>query len=103
MLAVFDLVFFASAKLKSELSALLSASGSRRDGVGMWRSDVEGKSSVCFDVNFEYEDAYQATLLYYLICIMFLSISKLYLFACKVLRGGNMTGIILLPFVGCAV
>ena len=41
---VFDLVFFASAKLKSELSALLSASGSRRDGVGMWRSDVEGKS-----------------------------------------------------------
>ena len=32
---VFDLVFFASAKLKSELSALLSASGSLRDGFGM--------------------------------------------------------------------
>ena len=32
---VFDLVFFVSAKLKSELSALLSASGSLRDGFGM--------------------------------------------------------------------
>ena len=32
---VFDLVFFASAKLKSELSALLSASGSLRDGFGI--------------------------------------------------------------------
>ena len=31
----FDLVFFASAKLKSELSALLSASGSLRDGFGI--------------------------------------------------------------------
>ena len=31
---VFDLVFFVSAKLKSELSALLSASGSLRDGSG---------------------------------------------------------------------
>ena len=30
-----DLVFFASAKLKSELSALLSASGSLRDGFGI--------------------------------------------------------------------
>ena len=32
---VLDLVFFASAKLKSELSALLSASGSLRDGFGI--------------------------------------------------------------------
>ena len=32
---VFDLFFFVSAKLKSELSALLSASGSLRDGFGM--------------------------------------------------------------------
>ena len=32
---VFDLVFFVSAKLKSELSALLSASVSLRDGFGM--------------------------------------------------------------------
>ena len=32
---VFDLVFFVSAKLKSELSALLSASGSLRDGFGL--------------------------------------------------------------------
>ena len=31
----FDLVFFASAKLKSELSTLLSASGSLRDGFGI--------------------------------------------------------------------
>lgn len=31
----FDLVFFASAKLKSELLALLSASGSLRDGFGI--------------------------------------------------------------------
>ena len=32
---VFDLVFFVSAKLKSELSALLSASGWVRDGFGI--------------------------------------------------------------------
>ena len=32
---VFDLFFFVSAKLKSELSALLSASGSLRDGFGI--------------------------------------------------------------------
>ena len=40
---VFDLVFFASAKLKSELSALLSASGSLREAFGMgsgWVRDL---------------------------------------------------------------
>lgn len=38
----FGLVFFASAKLKSELSALLSASGSHRDGFG-----ICGHESLC--------------------------------------------------------
>ena len=40
---VFDLVFFVSAKLKSELSALLSASGSLREAFGMgsgWVRDL---------------------------------------------------------------
>ncbi|OYP44532.1 hypothetical protein CIK89_05220 [Prevotella sp. P4-119] len=44
---VFDLVFFASAKLKSELSALLSASGSLREAFGKPSGWVRDGFGIC--------------------------------------------------------